>query len=211
MLKSINKVVRALIFADFFLASGWGFLGPVFAIFVVAKISIGDPTQAAQVAGFASMVYWMTKSFLQIPISKYFDHKHGERDDYWFMVLGLFLTGLSPFGFLISFLPWHLYAFQIVHAIGMALFVPSWNAIFTRHIDKGKEAYEWGMDSSLFGFGAGIAAGLGGIMVGIFGFNVIFILVGSFSIFSSLLLLTIHKNVLPMDHIFPRSLFLKKR
>ncbi len=211
MLKSINKVVRVLIFADFFLGSAWGFLGPVFAIFIVARISVGDPIQAAKIAGFASFVYLITKSFLQIPISKYFDRKHGERDDYWFMVLGLFLTGLSPFGFLFSFLAWHLYACQILHAIGMALFIPSWNAIFTRHIDKGKEAFEWGMDSTLMGLGAGIAGGLGGIMVAFFGFNIIFILVGSFSIFSSLILLTVHKKILPMDHIFPRSLFLKKR
>ena len=211
MFKSINKVVRALIFADFFLNSAWGFLGPVFAIFIVARISIGHPLEAAKVAGFASLVYWIIKSLLQIPISKYFDRKHGERDDYWFMVLGLFLTGLSPFGFLVAFLPWHLYACQILHAIGMALFVPSWNAIFTRHIDKGKEAFEWAMDSTLLGLGAGIAGGLGGIIVGFFGFNIIFILVGGFSIFSSLFLLTVHKEVLPMDHIFSRSLFLKKR
>jgi len=211
MLKSINKVVRVLIFADFFLGSAWGFLGPVFAIFIVARISVGDPLEAAKIAGFASFVYLITKSFLQIPISKYFDSKHGERDDYWFMVLGLFLTGLSPFGFLASSLPWHLYAFQILHAIGMALFVPSWNAIFTRHIDKGKEAFEWGMDSTLMGLGAGIAGGLGGIIVAFFGFNIIFILVGSFSIFSSLFLLTIHKQVLPSDHLFPRNLFLKRK
>ncbi len=210
MLKSINKVVRVLIFADFFLGSAWGFLGPVFAIFVVARISIGDPLEAAKIAGFASFVYLITKSLLQIPISKYFDGKHGERDDYWFMVLGLFLTGLSPFGFLVSFLPWHLYACQILHALGMALFVPSWNAIFTRHIDKGKEAFQWGMDSTLFGLGAGIAGALGGIIVAFFGFNIIFILVGGFSIFSSLLLLTIHKQILPRDHIFPRNLFLKR-
>ena len=149
MLKSINKVVRTLIFADFFLGSAWGFLGPVFAIFVIARISTGHPLEAAKIAGFASLVYLITKSLLQIPISKYFDRKHGERDDYWFMVLGLFLTGLSPFGFLVSFLPWHLYACQILHALGMALFVPSWNAIFTRHIDKGKEAYQWGKNSTL--------------------------------------------------------------
>lgn len=211
MLKSINKVVRALIFADFFLGTAWGFLGPIFAIFIVAKINVADPMEAAKVAGFTSSVYWITKSFLQIPISKYFDRRHGERDDYWFMVLGLFLTGLTPFGFLISSLPWHLYAFQVLHATGMALFVPSWNAIFTRHIDKGKEAFEWGMDSTLMGLGAGVAGGLGGIMVAFFGFNVIFILVGSFSIFSSLLLLTVHKEILPRDHIFPRNIFFQKK
>lgn len=207
MLKSINKVVRTLIFSDFFLNSAWGFLGPIFAIFVVEKIAIGSPAEAAKVAGFASLTYWLVKSTLQIPLSRYFDKKHGERDDYWFMVFGLFLTGLAPFGFLFSTLPWHIYLLQSLHAIGMAMFVPSWNAIFTRHIDKGKEAFEWGMDSTLLGFGAGIAGGIGGIMVAVLGFKIIFVLVGTFSLLSSVLLLTIHKHILPRDHLIPRIPF----
>lgn len=201
MLKSINKVIRALIYADFFLNSGWGFLGPIFAIFIVEKITIGNPAQGAEIAGFAALAYWITKSFLQVPFSRYFDRTHGEKDDYWCMVFGLFLTGLTPFGFLFSFLPWHIYGLQILHAIGMALFVPSWNAIFTRHMDYGKVAYSWGMDSTFLGLGAGITGGIGGMMVAVFGFEVIFVLAGTFTMISSLLLLLIHKDVLPSDHI----------
>ena len=212
MPKSINKVIKFLIAGDFFLLSGWGLLGPIFAIFIIQNITIGNAAEGAKVAGLAALSYWMVKSFLQIPISRYLDRIHGEKDDFWFMVLGLFITGLSPFGFLISFLPWHIYAFQILNATGMALFVPSWNAIFTRHIDKGKEAFEWGMDSTFLGLGMGITGAIGGIMVATIGFEVIFILVGTLTLFSCFLLLLIYKDILPtdhtMDHFFSRFRFL---
>ena len=114
--------------------------------------------KATEVAGFTFLIYWIVKSFLQIPISRYLDAHHGEKDDFWFMVSGLFLAGLVPFGFLISSLPWHIYAFQALHALSMALVVPSWNAIFTRHMDKKRIAFEWSMNSTVIGLGYGISA-----------------------------------------------------
>jgi len=200
----INRVIKILISSDIFLNIGWGLLAPVFAIFVVQKIAAGSTAEGAKIAGFASLTYWIVKSSLQIPIGKYLDKNHGEKDDFWFMVSGLFLTGLTPFGFMVAFRPWHIYGSQVLHAIGMAMVIPSWSAIFTRHIDKGKEAFEWSLESTSLGFGAGIAGALGGIFAAIFGFQVIFILVGTFTIISAGLLLLIHKEIAPKDKLFPR-------
>ena len=200
----LNKAIKILISGDFALNLGWGLVAPVFAIFLVEKIAIGNPAEGAKIAGFASLIYWVSKSFLQIPIGRFLDKRVGEKDDFWFMVFGIFLTGLVPFGYLISSLPWHIYFLQLLHAIGMAMAVPSWAAIFTRHIDKGKEAFEWGIESTSLGFGAGIAGAIGGILVATFGFGVVFILVGSFTLISVCLLLLIHKEIAPRDRIFPR-------
>ena len=204
MKKIINKVIRFMIYSDFVFHSGWGFLGPVFAIFIVQNIAAGDPIEGAKIAGFASLSYWIVKSSLQIPIGKNLDKNHGEKDDFRFMVFGTFLTGLVPFGFMISSQPWHIYAFQIIHAVGMAMVIPSWSAIFTRHIDKGEEAYQWSLRSTSLGFGIGIAGALGGIIASTYGFNLIFILVGTLSIISAFLFLLIHKDVAPYDKILPK-------
>ncbi|MBZ9569290.1 MFS transporter [Patescibacteria group bacterium] len=204
MSKPVNKVIKILIASDLALNSAWGLLGPIFAIFIVQKIAAGNAVEGAKIAGFASLIYWIVKSSLQIPIGRYLDKNHGEKDDFWSMVLGTFLAGLAPFGYLIASQPLHIYGFQIIHAIGMAMVIPSWSAIFTRHIDKGKEAFEWGLDSTFLGFGAGIAGAIGGIFVAVFGFKVIFILVGIFTIISAGLLLLIHKEIAPRDHLFPR-------
>lgn len=203
MFKSVNKIIRVLIISDFFLNCGWGLLGPVFSIFLVQNIATGSMAEGAKVAGFAALFYWASKSLCQIPIGRYLDKNHGEKDDFLFMVIGTFLTGLVPFGFLISSLPWHIYICQILHGIGMAMSLPSWLAIFTRHIDKGKEAFEWSMESTSIGIGAGITGAIGGMMVALFGFKIVFILVGGFTIFSTLLILVVRKDMAaktPVEH-----------
>lgn len=195
MSKLVNNIIRIMITSDFFLNLGWGLLSPIFAIFIVQRITIGSSFEAARIAGLAALCYWMTRSMLQIPIGRYLDKNHGEKDDFWFMVTGTFIAGFIPIGYLFSFLPWHIYFLQIIYAIGMSMVIPSWLAIFTRHIDKGKEALEWSMESTFLGAGAGIAGGLGGIIASTFGFNVVFIFVSSFT-FLSVILLFFIKNEL---------------
>lgn len=204
MPKPLKKIVKILVFSDLFLHSGWGLLGPVFAIFLLQDIAAGDPAQGAKIAGFASLVYLLTIALLRIPIGKYLDRNHGEKDDFWFMVIGTFLAGLSPFGFMVSTEPWHIYVFQIIHAIGMAMAFTSWDAIFTRHVIKGKEAFQWGLDGTVVCFSAGIGGAVGGLLAAAFGFKLIFILVGSLSIAASLLLLLSYKEISPKDKILPK-------
>ncbi|MDO8486656.1 MAG: MFS transporter [Candidatus Staskawiczbacteria bacterium] len=199
MSKIINKIVKVLIISDFFLYLGWGLLTPVFAIFILENIATQNILEATKVAGFAALAYWITKSLLEIPIGHFLDKKHGEKDDFWLMVAGTFITALVPIGFLFSSMPWHIYFFQIMQGIGMAMTLPAWLAIFTRHIDKGKEAFEWGMATTSIGTGAGIAGGIGGIVAGVFGFNVLFIFVSIFTLLSAILLLFIRNNVFTRD------------
>lgn len=204
MSKPINKVIRVLISSDIVISAGWGFLGPVFAIFIVQNIVVGSIAHAAEVAGFASLTYWVLKSFLQIPIGKYLDKNHGEEDDFWFMFIGTFLSAFVPLIYMIASKPLHIYAAQCVQAVAMAMVIPSWSAIFTRHIDHGAEAYEWGLRSTGMGFGSGIAGAVGGIMVAFFGFKIVFVLVSVFTIISAVLLLLIRKDIIPHDKILPR-------
>jgi MFS family permease len=208
MLKSINKVIKVIIVYDFFLNSAWGLLAPIFAIFIVRNITVGDPLVGARVAGFASLIYWMTKSLLQIPIGKYLDRNHGEKDDLWFAVTGTFLAGLVPLGYLISTQPWHIYLCQVLYAVGMSMVIPSAYSIFVRHIDKGKEAFEWGTDSTFLGFGVGVTGALGGVISSIFGFRVILIVASFLTILSASLMLLIRKEMTSKDktiHEIPPS------
>lgn len=195
MPKIINKIIKVLITSDFFLNLGWGLVGPIFAIFILKNITVNNLPKAAEVAGFASLSYWAVKSVLQIPIGHFLDKTKGEKDDFWFMVIGTFIAGFIPIGFLFSTQPWHIYVLQMIYAVGMSMVFPSWLAIFTRHIDKGKEALEWSMESTFLGAGAGIAGGVGGIIAANFGFTIVFIFVSGLTFFSTLLLLIIRKDI----------------
>lgn len=195
MPKIINKIVKVLIVSDFFLNLGWGLLSPVFAIFILRDITMQDPLKAAEVAGFAALFYWITKSFLTIPVGYFLDKRKGERDDFWVMIAGEFIMVLIPLGYLLANAPWHIYFLQILYASGTAMAFPSWLAIFTRHIDKGKEAFEWGVESTSIGIGAGIAGGLGGIIAGALGFNVLFIAVSALNFVAAVFLIFIKNDV----------------
>ena len=172
---SINKTIRYFLYWDFAINSGWGLISPVFAIFILENISAGGIAQGAKVVGFATLFYWGTKAVLQLPIARYLDINHGEIDDFWFCFYGTIITGLIPLGFIFASVPWHIYALQVVHAIGMSMVTPSYNAIYIRHIDKGHEAFETGLNNTLVGVGVGVTGAIGGIMAGYAGFNLIFI------------------------------------
>ena len=105
------------------------------------------------------------------------------------------MTGLVPFGFLISSQPWHIYCFQALQGVAMAMAVPAWAAIFTRHIDREHEGIEWGVYQTLVDLGSAGAASLGGFLAFRFGFTYLFILVSIASFIGSFFLLGIYKNM----------------
>lgn len=160
MFKDISKVIKVLVFSDLILLFGWGLITPILAIFIVENIKGGN----TQVAGIAVGIYWVLKSLLQIPVGRYLDKNHGEKDDYYFLIGGILLASFVPLGFIFATLPWHMYLLQVIQAVGMAVAIPAWCGIFTRHIDKGKEAQSWALDSSALGIGAGAAGIIGGVV-----------------------------------------------
>jgi len=194
-MRTINKIVKTLIISDFFFNAAFGLFGPIFALFIALKITNNDVKSAAEVAGFSAMAYWVIKSIIQIPIGKYLDRNHGEKDDFWFMFIGHIITCIIPFGYIFSTAPWHIYLLQAIQAIGMAMIIPPWYAILGKHVDKGMEAYEWGLSSTVLGIATGITGAIGGTMVAYFSYESIFIFAGMINILAAILLLYTKKDL----------------
>lgn len=191
-MNKMNKTIKILVSSDLIMFGALGLITPFFAIFITNQIKGGS----IEVIGFAAGIYAILKSLLQIPIGKYLDKVKGEKDDFCFLILGYLIVALVPIGYIFSSLPWHIYVLQAIYAIGMAMAYPSWFAIFTRHIDKGKEAFEWSVWSTNTDLGVGIAGIIGGIIVTKFNFNFIFILTTIFAYISVLSLLVVRNNIL---------------
>lgn len=170
---SFNKIISTLIFTDIAIFTGWGLIAPIFSVFILKNIEGGD----VQVAGFAAGIYFLVRSVAQIPIGRYLDKNRGEEDDFWFMVAGAAVGIVIPMGYLLASAPWHIYALQAVYALGAAMYSPPWGGIFTRHMDKGKEARVWSVETSAIGLGAGIAGIVGGTIAETVGFHALFIFV----------------------------------
>ena len=190
-MKPINKVVKILILSDVALITGLGFIAPIFAIFLTEKIQGSN----IEMVGYAAAIYWIVKSLVVIPFGKYLDKNHGEKDDLWFVIIGNVLAAFAVFGYIFSYLPWHIYVLQAIYAIGMGMNVPGYTAMFTRHIDKGKEAFDWSVRSCLIGLGSGVSGALGGIIASRFGFNVLFIGISIFIFLSAFLPFFIMRNI----------------
>ena len=202
----LNKVIRGLILSDFLLQSGWGLIGPIFAIFITQQIQGGSLVSV----GFIAATYWFIKSIAQPFIAHFLDVKKGERDDFKFLIYGLFLANLVPLGYIFATQLWHVFLLEIIRGLCMACVIPSWAGIFTRHIDKGWEAFSWSIESTGIGLAFAFSAAFGGILVTFLGFKAVFILVSFFGLGSCLLLLLIRNQIFPKDHFAPRVPPLKK-
>lgn len=187
----LNKIVRYLIIADVFFWFSWGILGPIFPIFIISKIEGGTPL----ILGISSAIYLIIRSILRIPLGIFLDKCISERDDYFVLVTGLFISAFTPFGFIMATVPGHIYLLQIFHGIGASMFMAGWSAIFTRHIKKGKESTQWGIDSMAVGISAGIMGIVGGWLVTKYGFNIVFVISGTIGLLSSLILLGLRNEI----------------
>jgi hypothetical protein len=195
----VNRIIKYLILSDLAFWSGWGLITPVFAIFIVQRIEGGS----ALIAGMASAIYWILKSVLRLPVSVFLDKCFGEKDDYWFLTVGLLIASFVPFGFIFATEPIHIYILQCVHAFGIAISVAGWSPIFTRHLDRGQEATQWGLSDSSFGIGTGITSLVGGWAVMNFGFNPVFIAVGVMGLMGVFFLLCLRNDI---KGVFDRGL-----
>lgn len=196
----INKVIKLLIASDFLLHNGWGLIGPIFAIFITQQIQGGSLVAV----GFIAATYWLVKSIAQPFIAHFLDITKGEKDDFKFLIYGMFLANLVPLGYIFTTQLWHIFLLEIIRGLAMACVVPSWLGIFTRHIDKGWEAFSWSLQSTSIGFAAAFAAAFGGIIATFLGFKVVFLLVGFFGLASSLVLLLIRNQLFTKDHFKPK-------
>lgn len=196
----ISKIIRTLVTSDFLLQSGWGLIGPIFAIFITRNITGGT----LAMVGFVAATYWITKSIVQPFIAYFFDLRKGEKDDYIFLIVGMFVANLVPLGYLFSSQIWQIFLLEFVRGLAMACVVPSWAGIFTRHISKGWEAFTWSIESTAISFSFGLAAAFGGIIASALGFKAVFVLVSILGLSASFSLLLIRHKIFPKKEFAPR-------
>lgn len=194
----INRIIKVLILSDFVIVSAFGFVAPIFALFITDKIQGGT----IETVGFATAFYWLAAVLTRLPIARRIDKTPSEKDDFYFMILGSILISVVPFLFIFSTKIWHIYLIQAFYGIGYSFRVPGWFGMFTRHIDKGQEGYEWSFDSLISGIGAAITAALGGIIAVKFGFEILFVLISAISIIGSAVLIFLYYIFKPDHQLF---------
>lgn len=196
MATKVNKTIKILIGVMFAINIGDGIIAPMFPIFITQRIEGADLTMV----GYAIAVYWITKSVLQFPVSRYLDRTKGENDDLFSIMLGIFIFGVTSLLYIFARSKFDLFLLQGLLALGGALFIPPWYAIFTRHVDRYEIGFEWSLNSGMIGAGIAGAGALSGVLASKYGFSAIFIFSFITNLIAFSMALLLYKYLVKLNH-----------
>lgn len=180
----VNQVILIVTFVEFIIMTATSLISPLFALFIVQDVGA-----SVTVVGFAVAIMLITKSLLQLPLARRLDKNHGEVDDYYSMLFGMGIIIVTTYLFYFVNAVWQIFVLQLFMGAGYAFVIPPLLAIFSRHMDKGQEAFEWALNSS---FAGGISQALGGAFSGILattiGIRPIYIVQGTILLFGLIMI-----------------------
>lgn len=188
----MNRTIKILMLSDIFLVTGFGLIGPILAIFMKENLVGGTIFRA----GLASTIHILIKSLVQLPFSKYVD---SHNDKVKWLLLGTFLIATVPFIYIFATHIYHIYIAQIVLGISGGLSFPTWLGLWSTHLDKKHESFEWSLYSTSTGIGTALTAAIGAAIAQYIGFKATFLLAGSMAVVGSLTLLCLEKKRVKLE------------
>ena len=190
----MNRTIKLLMISDIFVLTGFGLIGPILAIFI--KDNLAGGTIFA--AGLASAVFLVTKCIVQLPFSRYVD---SHDDKIRWLILGTFIIACVPFVYIFARHISHIYLAQILYGIGAGLAFPTWLGLWSTHMDRKHESFEWSLYSTVTGLGTAATAAIGAAISQFIGFVYTFAIVGAMSILGCLILFNLERKRKPVTKI----------
>lgn len=172
-----NTIVKAFIISETFLWSAWNFVIPIFPIFVATHVNGGNIAIAAS----AYSTYLLARLLFDIISSRYIFHM-SEVKKFLLTILGITLVSIAYLGFAYSVSVIQIFFFYAIAGIGIGVGYPAKLSLFSGHLDKDKEAVEWGILDSTVIAGTALAASLGGFIATEYGFPMLFAIASAVSI-----------------------------
>lgn len=186
----VNRVTRQLVLYDFFMQFSLGLMSPIFAVFILDNIQ----GSTLQVIGLAATFYWVARVISTVPLSRLMDRLDGERDEFYFAVLGAFIAMSTPLFFLLAKEPWHIYLIQFIFGLANSMAVPAWRILFIDHLDKGRTGFAFSLDDVGVGIAIAASAYLGSWIADIFGFQLLFIIVTMIGYVGVIMLIPLNRD-----------------
>ena len=162
-------------------------LGPIYALFVE---KVGGDLMDASIAG---SIFALVAGLTSLVSGKYSDKV---KENELIVVLGYSIMGL---GFLLYF--WvntiiFLFIVQAIIGFGEAIYSPAFDAVYSRHLDGHKSGTQWGAWESMNYFTTAIGAIVGGGLVTLFGFQILFVIMAMLCFSSALYIYHLQRKVL---------------
>lgn len=177
----LNRKTKSLLIADATWFFGEGMLGPLFAIFA-GKIG-GDILDIS----WAWATYLIVTGILIMVVGKISDRLNKNK----IVFIGYALNTLFTFSYLLVYNQYTLLLVQAGLGISAALATPTWNALYAKYENKKQDGFIWGLADGTAQLFTGLAIIIGGFIVSIFSFNLLFIVMGVIQVFATLFLLPV--------------------
>lgn len=162
-------------------------LGPIYALFVE---KVGGDLMDASIAGG---LFALTAGLTTLGSGKYSDKI---KEPKLIIVLGYAIMGA---GFLLYTLVnsmMALFIVQVIIGLGEAIYAPAFDAVYSKHLDGHKSGTQWGAWESMNYFTTAIGAIIGGGIVTLFSFRVLFVIMAMLCFGSALYVHYLKRGVL---------------
>lgn len=178
---------KMLLLATLLINFGDNLIGPFYAVFV-AKIggSLLD-------LGYTATVFSICTGILMIIVGKISDRLNKEL----VTIVGYSFYALGTLLYLLISKPWQLFILQVVFAFGTACLSAPLTAVFAKHLTKGKEGLQWGLEGGGGRIMAGLAVLVGTFIIHQWGFRVLFSIMLTIQIIGTLIQIKFYLETRP--------------
>ena len=179
-----QKQLRFLLFVNLFSLTGYFTFAPLYALFAH---SFGlTPKSISLIWGEYSLV---TALFILLMGKVENKMKKGKM-----IVIGFFIYALGALAFLLVHDEKSLIIVLTFNALGAGVTLPAYKTMFAKSESKGRESQQWSWLDAGTMFAAALGAGLGGIIIGTFGFHGLFIAMASIQLVAAVVAYNVFYN-----------------
>jgi len=187
----LNTALKLMLVVSGLFVFAFGMFTPLYAIFV--KDIGGDITTASSAWAVFSLVAGLTTFITGSWENKIKETEIG-------IVWSQFIIGLAyTFYYFTDFFSngiLMLYLAQAILGLGMAFFWPAFHAVYAKHVEPTKSAWQWSLYDGLAYLTPAIAAVLGGWLVKHYGFDVVFLIMAVLSYICGLFIWILPRKLL---------------
>lgn len=182
-----NIALRVLLITNGLVVFSAAMLGPIYALFV--RDIGGDILDT----GLAAGVFTATAGLVVFLSGRFSDRV---KENEVLVAVGYLIMGSGFFLYTQVESVVHLLLIQVLIGFGEALYSPSFDALYSKHLDPERSGSQWGTWESMNYFAVAFGALAGSTVASLFGFHALFIAMGCFAWTSALYIYFLPRRVL---------------
>ncbi|MFH0818823.1 MAG: MFS transporter [Patescibacteria group bacterium] len=183
----LNQSLKILLITNSLILIAGAMLGPIYALFV-EQIG-GDLLDAS----FAGGIFAVVAGITTLLAGNYADKI---KENELIIVFGYFVMGIGFFLYIFVDSVMFIFIVQALIGFAEALYSPAFNAIYSKHLIRHREAYSWSAWEAMNYFTVAFGSALGGLIVYYFSFDIIFIIMAMLCFSSAIYIYFLPRKVL---------------